>query len=440
MIKKASLSMKSKIAGVVLVLFFIAITFMGIRGRVSANNIEQSKPAMSSASSDGQETPVFASNVSLGSVRAIIKTSAEILPMLGVSLNPEAAGKITELLVDVGSVVKKGEKLAQIDNKIQKAQFQEVASVVSVAKSAIKVQEVMIETHESRLVAALAAVDAAESALTNLTITKERLTKLYAEGAVSRQALDDIIAQYDATCARFTGAKSDVKLAEDAIKTAKVTLEMRKAELLRAEANRNSVKVLLDNTLVTAPFDGVITARYLDPGAMANPAAPVLRIEQNDPVKILCALAERDLSQINPQATRILIKLDSFSEVFEGEIRQIYPSVDPVSRTGRIEILLDNKNKKIKTGMFANVSFVISERKNVPVISRDSIMKFEGNNYVYTIEDGKAVRRKINVGITEDTLVEVLSGLRDGDRIISRGIEFIREGARVSAVIGDNAQ
>ncbi len=434
--KKAGLTMRSKLMSGLLIILLIVGVFAGVRHKVCANNTEQVKLATNTSNKEKEvETPVFASKVSRGTVKTIVKTSAEISPMLGVDLNPEASGKITELLVDVGSTVKKGQKLAQIDNKIQKAQYQEVVSVVSLAKSAIKLQEVMIETHESRLVAALAAVDAAESALTNLTVTKERLEKLYSEGAVSRQSLDDIIAQFDAASARFTGAQSDVKLAQDAIKTAKVTLEMRKAELIRAEANRNSVKVLLDNTIVTAPFDGIITARHLDPGAMASVAAPILRIEQNAPVKILCSLAEKDLSLIDIETTGVKIRVDSFNREFNAHIRQIYPTVNPMTRTGRVEVLLHNEEKKIKTGMFANVDFIIAEKANVPIISRDSIMRFEGNSYVYVIENGKAIRRQINVGIIEDTLVEVVSGLSEGDTIISRGTEFIREGAYVTAIL-----
>lgn len=429
--------MKSKMISLFLIVIIIGGMFVGIKVRVSANNAEQANPASLATLGDGQEIPVFATKVALGNVRTLVKTSAEILPMLGVDLNPEASGKLTELLVDVGSVVKKGEKLAQIDNKLQKAQYQEVTSVVSVAKSAIKLQEVMIETHKSSLVAATAAMEAAESSLTNLTVTKNRLERLYAAGAVSRQVLDDAIAKYDAANASFTGSKSNLKLAEDAIETAKVTLEMRKAELVRAEANKNSVKVLLDNTIVTAPFSGIITARHLDPGAMGNVAAPILRIEQNDPVKILCSLAEKDLSLIDVVKTKVLVKVDSVATPFEACIKQIYPTVDSFSRTGRVEIHLKNEHKKIKSGMFANVTFIINEKTEVPVVSRDAVMRFEGNSYVYVIENGKAVRKKIHLGITEDTTHEVVSGLKYGDTIIAKGVEFIREGAKVAAVMGD---
>lgn len=422
-------------------LFFLitVIIYAGIRVSVSANTDEVSSKTVSiKADAAMAEVPVFASEVALGTVSNIIKTSGEIHPIYGVNLNPEASGKITDLYVDVGSAVKKGEKLAQIDNKIQKAQFQEADSVVTVAKSAIKLQEVLIETSESRLVAAKASLDAAESALKNLSLTKARLEKLFQEGAVSRQSLDDVVAQFDAAGARFTGAESDMKLAADSIKTGRMTLEMRKAELIRAEANRNSAKVLLDNTVVIAPFDGVITARHADPGAMASVGQPIFRIEQDDPVKIICSLAEKDLSMIRNKDINIIINVDSHNKAFEGAIRQIYPTVDPVSRTGKVEVLVPNKDKMLMSGMFASINFVVETHENVPVVSRDSLLKYDGKFYVYVIEDGKAVRRQVGTGITQDTTVEILAGLKSGETIISKGIEFIREGSRVSVASGDN--
>ena len=113
-------------------------------------------------------------------------------------------------------------------------------------------------------------------------------------------------------------------------------------------------------------------------------------------------------------------------------------TVDPVSRTGKVEVLVPNKDKMLMSGMFANINFVVETHENVPVVSRDSLLKYDGKFYVYVIEDGKAVRRPVRTGITQDTTVEILAGLKSGETIISKGIEFIREGSRVSVASGDN--
>ena len=85
--------------------------------------------------------------------------------------------------------------------------------------------------------------------------------------------------------------------------------------------------------------------------------------------------------------------------------------------------------------MFANINFVVETHENVPVVSRDSLLKYDGKFYVYVIEDGKAVRRPVRTGITQDTTVEILAGLKSGETIIS-GHRIYKRGRQVSVASG----
>ncbi|GAB1351627.1 efflux RND transporter periplasmic adaptor subunit [Erysipelotrichia bacterium] len=395
-------------------------------------------PAQNGAGNgNGIAVPVFADKVTTGTINRRIETSGDILPLLGVNVHPEAAGRITDIFVDVGSKVKKGQELAQIYNDVQKAQLQQAQAAVTVSKAAIEMQKVMVETTQSALVAAKAGVEAAESQLKNLAVTRERLEKLFSEGAISRQQLDDVVAQHDSASARLTAAKSEEKRAGDAIQSAKMTLEMRRAELIQATANLNSVQVLLDNTLVRAPFDGVITARHADPGAMAGPAAPLFRIEQINPAKIIGTIIEKDLYLIEADKTPAVISVDAIREEYRGVVSRIYPAIDSTSRTGRIEILLQNPDLHLRSGMFAKISLLINTSENKPVVGRDALLKYENNYYAYLIENGHAVKRQVKVGIIDEDRVEVVEGLQPGELIISKGLEFIREGSAVKVSEGD---
>lgn len=385
----------------------------------------------------GMAIPVFAERVTTATINRRIETSGDILPLLGVNVHPEAAGRITGIFVDVGSHVKKGQELAQIYNDVQKAQLQQAQAAVTVSKAAIEMQKVMVETTQSALVAAKAGVEAAEAQLKNLVVTRERLEKLFSEGAISRQQLDDVVAQHDSASAHLTAARSEEKRAGDAIQSAKMTLEMRRAELIQATANLNSVQVLLDNTLVRAPFDGVITARHADPGAMAGQAAPLFRIEQINPAKIIGTIIEKDLYLVESGKTPAIITVDAIREESRGVVSRIYPAIDSTSRTGRIEILLQNPELHLRSGMFAKISLLINTSENKPVVGRDALLKYENNYYAYLIENGHAVKRQVKVGIIEEDRVEVVEGLKPGDLIISKGLEFIREGSAVKVSEGD---
>jgi len=378
--------------------------------------------------------PVFASKVTTGTINRRIDTSADVLPLLGVSVHPEAAGRIVEIYVDVGSQVKKGQELAKINDDVQQAQFAQAEAAVTVAKAAIELQKVMFESAQSSLLAAKAGVEAASAQQKNLAQTRTRLEKLLKEGAVSRQQFDDLMAQYDSANARLVAANTDVSRANDAVMSAKMTIGVRRAELVQAEANLNAIQVALENTMVRAPFDGVVVARQADPGAMANPAAPLFRIEQNNPVRIIASVIEKDIDQIKSGKTPVIINLDAINEAYEAVADLVYPAIDAVSKTGRVEIILKNPENRIRTGMFARLSFLLNTSVDVPIVARDSLIRHNGQNFVYVIENGRAVRRQVEIGIVDEARVEILSGLKAGEQIISRGLEFVREGSQVKIV------
>jgi len=382
--------------------------------------------------------PVFATRVTTGTINRRIDTSADVLPLLGVSVHPEAAGRIVEIYVDVGSPVKKGQELAKINDDVQLAQFAQAEAAVTVAKASIELQKVMYESAQSALLAAKAGVEAASSQQKNLAQTRTRLEKLLKEGAVSRQQFDDLMAQCDSANARLVAANADVSRANDTVMSAKMTIGVRRAELVQAEANLNAIQVALENTMVRAPFDGVVVARQADPGAMANPAAPLFKVEQINPVRIIASVIEKDIDQIKSGKTPVVINLDAINESYEAVADLVYPSIDAVSKTGRVEIILKNPELRIRSGMFARLSFLLNTSVDVPIVARDALIRHNGQHFVYVIENGQAMRRQVEIGIVDEARVEIVSGLKAGEQIISRGLEFVREGSQVKIVESEN--
>ena len=431
--QKKSQHLVAKTAAVIAI---SAGVFFGINNSGNAaTNATSTQPSVN-ASAKGAEnesaTPVFSEIVKADTISQKIRTTGDIKPMLGVRINPEAAGKIEEILVDVGDVVKKGQKLAQINDETQQAQFAQAQAALNLAKTSVESQKVAIESAKSALVSAKASVEASESQLKNLAITRKRLEKLYSEGAVSRQDVDDIITKYDNANAAHISAQTNVKRSSDAVQTALMALEMRKAEMAQAEENLNAAKVNLDHTIVDAPFDGVITARHADPGARAKIDDPIFEIEQNSPVKIIGSVSEKDLFQIAGGQTEVIVKVDSLAGDFKGVIKKVYPAIDNSSRTGKIEIHMPNQDNTLRTGMFARLEVLVSTHSGAVVIPRDALVRYEGGCLTFVVENNRAVKRPIKIGIIDDNRVEVIEGLKAGERIISKGIEFIRDGALVS--------
>ena len=380
-------------------------------------------------------TPVVAQRVTTGKISSQILTSGDVLPMQGVDLHPETSGLIIDIKVSEGSKVKKGDTLAIIDHAVQQAGYIQAEAAVEVAKAGVEMEKVMIQSSLSRLTSAKAQKASIVAQMKNLRTTKERMEQLFKEGAISRQQLDDVIANHDATEAQLVAAEAAIQQANDAVLSSKMTKKMKEAQLIQASANLNSAKVILENACIIAPFDGIITRRDADPGAMANPAKPILRLEQMNPVKILGSLIEKDLHMINPEKTVAIVSLDTIEKDFKSKVKKIYPSINSVSRTGKLEIQLDNPDFQLRSGMFAHIKLLIETKSNVVIVPRDSLMSYKSNLYAFKVENGKARKVMVKTGLVQGSIIEITDGLKAGDTIISEGLEFIREGSQVKVIL-----
>ncbi len=385
-------------------------------------------------------TPVVAQRVTTGKISSQILTSGDVLPMQGVDLHPETSGLIIDIKVSEGSKVKKGDTLAIIDHAVQQAGYIQAEAAVEVAKAGVEMEKVMIQSSLSRLTSAKAQKASIVAQMKNLRTTKERMEQLFKEGAISRQQLDDVIANHDATEAQLVAAEAAIQQANDAVLSSKMTKKMKEAQLIQASANLNSAKVILENAYIIAPFDGIITRRDADPGAMANPAKPILRLEQMNPVKILGSLIEKDLHMINPEKTVAIVSLDTIEKDFKSKVKKIYPSINSVSRTGKLEIQLDNPDLQLRSGMFAHIKLLIETKSNVVIVPRDSLMSYKSNLYAFKVENGKARKVMVKTGLVQGSIIEITAGLKAGDIIISEGLEFIREGSQVKVILEEDGK
>jgi len=128
------------------------------------------------------------------------------------------------------------------------------------------------------------------------------------------------------------------------------------------------------------------------------------------------------------------IMVDAYpDEEFAGQVTKISPVVDLSTRAAPIEIVIDNPEGKLRSGMFCKVSLVLAEHKNVPVILKEAILGKEPNLYIYIIENQKAVLKKINLGIRQGPYYEIKNGLREGDLAVIVGQQKLYDGAQVIA-------
>jgi RND family efflux transporter MFP subunit len=213
-----------------------------------------------------------------------------------------------------------------------------------------------------------------------------------------------------------------------------------KAQLDIARAN---VEFLTGNTRLKAPFSGIVSGKYFEPGEMYSGApvatvgkAAILSLVQIDRLKLVVPVSEKYYPQIR-SGMEAKIMCDIYPDrTFQGRISRVYPTIDPSSHSFSVEVVTGNSNGILRPGMFARVSFDLEEVEAV-VLPALAVLKMQGSNerYLFIENGGKAERIPVTIGARFDDQIEVLSDrLKPGDRVIVSGQSRLLQGIPVQVV------
>jgi len=195
--------------------------------------------------------------------------------------------------------------------------------------------------------------------------------------------------------------------------------------------DRDEVGLKFEKAPVESPIDGVVGRIYVDMGANVTTQTPVALVVSMDKVKIDLDIPERYLSNVSLEQ-KADIRVDSYPGMeFSGAVTKMSPVLDTETRSMPVEITISNKEHLLKSGMFARVSLVIDEEKQVPLILKESIMGKGENAYVYKVENNKAVLTKVRLGIRQNEYLQVKEGVMQGDLVVIMGQQRLKDGAEV---------
>ncbi len=205
---------------------------------------------------------------------------------------------------------------------------------------------------------------------------------------------------------------------------------------LAYEVSKKSYANLLENTILTSPISGIITARNYDEGDMYAMAQPLFVVQNITPVKMLINISESNYSKVK-KGMEVELVADAFpGETFKGKVNLVYPTIDPRSHTFPVEIIVDNKNEKLRPGMFTRVT--INYGNNFRVVVPDSaVLKQVGadDKYVYVLnEDNTVTYTPVKLGVRMGNRYEIISGLNDGDIIVTSGQTRLKNNIEVEVV------
>jgi len=329
-------------------------------------------------------TGVTIAEINPTEVDVYYKTSGTVMAKTISEIASRVMGTVTSIEVKEGDRVAEGELLLTIDDR-------DIVHKVRAAEQGYK------ELSK--------ALEAAKQNKHLLNLTYERYKSLYDEKALSEQEMDEI---------------------ETKKKVADIEFERAQSALERGKATFREVQINLDFTRIKSPISGIVTEKNIEIGNTAVPGIPLLKVEDNSSFRLEVMVDEQLLEklQVGMPAN---VYINALNRNVTGQISEIVPVIDPVTRTFLIKIDLNNE-ELLRTGLYAKALIPYGKREAI-LVPEDAIVEKGQLDGVYTVDDEGIVNyRLIRAGTSFSGGVEVLSGLKEGDRIIVGGIQKVIDG------------
>jgi membrane fusion protein (multidrug efflux system) len=213
----------------------------------------------------------------------------------------------------------------------------------------------------------------------------------------------------------------------------KQDLDNADAAMKVAKANYEAAATRLSYARIIAPFSGIITKRFLDPGALVTANnATLFTLMDLDRIKIIVNIPEKDVQSIY-KVRAAHVTLDALpGKEFEGIVTRVSDALDLTTRTMAIQIEVSNLAHAIKPGMFATVQMAVAEHPNAITLPTNSILKDDSSQYVFILDERRAKRLRVMIGAELLERTEIISGLVGNETIITVGQQFVKDGGIVS--------
>ena len=201
--------------------------------------------------------------------------------------------------------------------------------------------------------------------------------------------------------------------------------------LKSAQADIEYTKTLIDKTELRAPFAGIIGLRNVSEGSYVSSATSIATIEQIDPIKIDFSVPEKYASLVQPGNTIIFTTEETRKDTFQAKVVAIDPKIDISTRTVKARALCPNKKGKIFPGSFAAIQIVLKETDNSFMIPSQALIPILNGYKIFIIKNGKAQEAIVSTGLRTESEVQVVSGIQQGDTIVTNGIMQLKTGTAI---------
>jgi len=403
--------------------WLLALLLLGVLGAGSYFTYNQ----VTAAQKQETRKRVQTATVETQPLEITIAANGVVQPERSVNVSPKSSGVLKELRVREGDRVQQGQILATMDSSSLQGQLTQAEGQLAAARA--NLQRVLAGNRTQDIAQAEARVREAEAALRQAEQDFQQNQQLFGSGAIAQRELNASVAARDRAIAQLNLAKQSLSLQQAGSRPEDIA--QARADVTRAEGQLQTVASQINDTIIRAPFSGVVTRKFADPGAFVTPttsgssvssatSSSILALAANN--QVVAKVAETSIPQIKLGQT-VEIEADAFpGQFFTGRVSQIatQSTVEQNVTNFEVKMSIADPQNQLKAGMNVNVKFNIGKLDNALVIPTVAIVRQEEGTGVLLAgsEPGKSRFQPIKTGITVENKTVVLAGLEAGQQVM----------------------
>ncbi|MBS3898431.1 MAG: efflux RND transporter periplasmic adaptor subunit [Dethiobacter sp.] len=356
----------------------------------------------------------------VGTIREMVVFSGEVAAVSEVQVTPKAGGRIIRVAAAVGEEVRKGDLLVELETR-------ELAMAVRQAEAALETAKANLQSAKTggALAQLQAAVRQAEASYHNAQTILRRMEMLYREGAIALQQLDSARLQAEVAASQNMLAREQLAIFE----RGEGQVQVLEAQVRQAEIGLEMAQLNLSNARILSPVSGLVVALTAEVGNLASPGLPLVVLTGLDGVTVTTRLTEQAVGLFSP-GMAVEVEVPAIGLTLPGVVREVAPAAVDGTRSFLVKVRVSAADG-LRAGMFARLRLVAAESAEAVLVPRTAVLERDGRHFVFTVNDGKAVRREVTVGLQDEKLIEILTGFAVGEKVITVGQQFLQDGTMV---------
>jgi membrane fusion protein, multidrug efflux system len=358
--------------------------------------------------------PVQVEVVRRDSMRRAVDVVGTLAAVDQVTISSETEGKVSRILADLGDRVKAGQVVIQLDREKQQYTYdqQQAALARALAQYGASDPQHLPDIEKTP------DAQRANADLVQATQAFDRASELSKRTLISEQALDDARAALQSKRAIYNAALQNGKNLRASIQASEATMKL---------AGRQ-----LRDTEIRAPFDGFVEKRLVNLGELVKTQMPVMAVVRLNPLKVIAEIPEKMAPWINAGQT-VELQVDAYQgKKFFGKVSRISPGVNTATRAFPFEALVPNADTLLKPGTFARVHIESGKIDDVLTLPHAALQYRYGVNRVFVVSGDKLAMRELAVGERLGDRIEVVSGVKPGERVAVTDVDTLADGALVT--------